>query len=178
MRLTIAVLAVLSMSVAPVWAVGLDDDTPPVPSETTITCEEGQVWDSEAELCVPVAEVSEDNAALRPIIRELAYAERYADAAALLERFPYDDGFALTYRGFVARQTGDFEAAEGFYLDALAVDPGNVLARAYYGMGLASDGQRAAAEEQLAVIVAAAGADAWPARALRDTLSGASSIRY
>ena len=157
---------------------GSDDDAPPPPSETTIVCEEGQVWDDEAEICVPVGEVSEDNAALAPIIRELAYAERYADAADLLDRFPADDGFALTYRGFVARQSGDFDAAEEFYLAAIAADPGNLLARAYYGMGLASAGKRAAAEEQLSAILAVASADVWPARALRDTLNGASAIHY
>jgi hypothetical protein len=45
-------------------------------------------------------------------------------------------------------------------------------------MGLASVGKRAAAEEQLSAILAVAGADVWPARALRDTLNGASAIHY
>lgn len=171
--------AAAALAATPALSVGSnEEEAPPRPSETTTVCEEGQVWDADLSVCVPIEEATEDNAALRPIVRELAYADRFADASALLDRMPADDGFVLTYRGFIARQTGDFALAERYYQAAIAADPGNLLARSYYGMGLAQQGDRAGGQSQLDAIVALAGAEVWPARALRDVLNGAGAIGY
>lgn len=163
-------------------ALAVGDETepaaPPEPTETTELCEEAFIWDPETEVCVPIEDAPQEGAALVPLIRELAHHGRYSDAASLLDRLPPDDGFTLKYRGLVARQSGDFPAAQAFYLAAIVNDPKNHLARAYYGIGLVGEARFIEAALQLREIRAQGGAGGWPARALTEAIAGGAIHDY
>lgn len=156
-------------------AVGFDDDTgPPPTSETTTECAEGTVWDAKTEACVAPEDTSADQATLYDMARELAWAGRLDDALRVLARLE-DRDKQLTYIGFVARKSGDWERAEEAYLAAIARNPGNTLARSYYGQGLVARGDVAGARAQLSEIRARGGRMTWPAVALRLTLENGGS---
>lgn len=160
-------------------AAGTDDDfDPPTPSPTTEVCEEGTVWDKATEACVPAEQTTNDEAAMMRDVRELAYAGRYADAGAVLDRLTAGDAWVLTYRGFIARKTGDMEAANRFYRAAIETDPDHLLARSYMGQGFVEAGRRDAARVQLAEIRARGGAGGWPEAALVRALQQGAGFSY
>lgn len=158
-------------------AAGMDFD-PPQPTETTKTCAEGLIWDPETESCVAPADATKEDAALRKDVRELAYAGRYADAALVLDALPAQDSFVLTYRGFIARKTGDMGAATRYYRAALEADPDNLLARSYMGQGLVEAGDRDGARAQLTQIRQRGGRDTWPEVSLRLALQRGAGFSY
>lgn len=92
-------------------AVGSDDFDPPKPTETTIQCEEGQIWDGEAKACVDSRESHLTDDGRYRAVRELAYAGQYPRALAVLDAMAPTDDRVLTYRGFVSRQQGHHAAA-------------------------------------------------------------------
>lgn len=159
----------------PAHAVGTEDesDAPPAPSETTTACEEGQIFDDDQGKCVVPEDATDDQAGLYRDMRELALAGRLDDASRVLDIMEPTDR-VMTYRGFIARQRGDWTSAEAHYLAALTMNPDNLLVRSYYGMGLAERGNFRAAKAQLAEIRARGGRQTWPERALVEALRGVS----
>jgi Flp pilus assembly protein TadD len=116
---------------------------------------------------------------MRDTVRELAYVGRYADASAVLDLLPETQAsFIHTYRGFIARQTGDFATARIEYETAIALEPANFLARSYYGQGLVAIGDTAGAEAQLIAIRLGGGEGTWAEQSLAETLEGKPSPFY
>ncbi len=149
------------------FAVGTDDEVaPPKPSETTTVCEDGQIWDEAAKECVAPEDATDDQAALYRDARELAWAGRLDDARRVLDVMAVSDN-VLTYRGFVARKSGDWPLAKSFYQEAIDTNPNNILARSYYGQGLAERGDLEGAQAQLTEIRTRGGRVSWPELALR-----------
>ena len=157
--------AIFSLNTA--YAVELvEEDEPPAPTETTKECAEGSVWDAEASTCITVDEVDGDQAFLYQTARELAWVGRLPDALAVLDRMEESDK-RLTYVGFVARKSGDWQRAETAYKAAILRNPDNLLARSYYGQGLVERGMHTEALVQLSEIRARGGRISWPELALR-----------
>lgn len=159
-------------------AVGFGEEEPPGPTPTTTICPDGEVWDIDEALCVPIAETGlvRDPAALMRTVRELAHAGRHADALALLARAPDpDDTMVLTYRGYSTRSLGYMQRGIALYTRALEADPDNLLARSYLGMAYLIIGAPHRAEAQLAEIRARGGAGHWPERALAAAIAAGAS---
>ncbi len=169
---TIAVLSTLAF--APAHAVGSDDEdeVPPTPTETTTTCEEGQIFDEASEECVDAETQSLNDDIRYRAVRELAYAGQYERALAVMavSDNPNDPRF-LNYQGFIHRQRGQMEKAMQFYRQALKQNPDYHLARSYMGMGLASAGDLVAAKAELQNIVRHGGRETWAYRALKAAIS-------
>ena len=178
MRLSIA-LTSATLLAAPAFAVGTEDDSPPVKTETTTSCEEGQIFDEKTKACVDADAQSFNDDDRYDAVRELAYAGEYDRALRVIRSAdnPRDTRF-LTYRGFLHRQTGQMDRAMAFYAAALKADPTNILARSYMGMGLAEMGHKAAARAQLDQIAALGGQGTWAYAALQDVLNGEPSATY
>ncbi|MTI44226.1 hypothetical protein JM93_04101 [Roseibium hamelinense] len=177
MRLVLALILCVQCSNA--HAVGDEDDyAPPRPSETTRDCADGTVWDAERESCVDPDETTNDRKTMMRDVRELAYAGRYQDAAALLDRLPHNDPFVLTYRGFIARKHGDQISANKYYTAAITADPDNLLARSYMGQGFVEAGRLDAALIQLSEILKRGGRETWPAFSLRSALKSGKGFNY
>lgn len=177
-RLAPLALAALIALPLPALAVGDDDSAPPRPTPTS-RCPDGQVWDDRSARCVPADRSQLGDDRLYQAVRELAYAGRYDSALQVLAAMSnQSDSRVLTYRGFIARQQGDMAAARRHYEAAIAADPGNHLARSYYGMGLAASGDRAGAEAQLAAIRAGGGSGTWAETALAEVLRGGRAYTY
>ncbi|MEO1238796.1 MAG: tetratricopeptide repeat protein [Pseudomonadota bacterium] len=154
-------------------------DTPPTPTETTTVCADDMVWDPESETCVKPDESSLNDDGLYEAVRELAYAGRYDGAAAALAAMSDQaDTRVLTYQGFLARKTGDLAAAETLYSAAIAADPNNLLARSYYGQGLAEQGRFGEARAELSEIRRRGGRNTWPEAALVLALASGSGPAY
>lgn len=156
-----------------------DDSTTPPPRTPTPNCPEGQIHDRKAGKCVPVqsSSLSDDERYLA--VRELAYLERYAAAALVLEAMsdPSDDR-VLTYRGFLHRKRGQMEQANRYYQAAIEKNPNNLLVRSYMGQGLVESGHLAAARRQHQEILARGGLGSWAEVSLRDALSSGRTYRY
>lgn len=165
--LTAALIALPALA----FAVGSDDDTPPTPTDTTKTCENGQVWDADSQNCVAPKDARLNDADRLKAVRELAYAGRLNDAQTVLDAMQDQqaDG-VLTYRGFVARASGRAEDARVWYARALAQNPDNLLARSYMGQGFAEAGDIVAARAQLREIRQRGGRNSWPEFALRQAI--------
>ncbi|GGE40285.1 tetratricopeptide repeat protein [Actibacterium pelagium] len=162
-----------------VYAVGGDDDAPPKPTQTTTECAKGTIWDSEKKECVTIKESALDDDTLYRAVRELAYAGDYDSATLVLDAMRWQQSDrVMTYRGFLARKQGDADTAQMYYSAALELNPDNLLARAYMGMGLVEAGDMAAARAQLAQIHARGGAGGWPERALNAALTGGKTYNY
>ena len=161
-------------------AVGSDDPTPPSPTETTTTCTDGKVWDSDAGRCVtPEKSGALDDDTLYGAVREFAYAGRFTDALGALDAMSdQGDDRVLTYRGFVHRSLGEAELGMAYYRQAIARNPDNLLARSYMGQGMAEQGDMAAARLQLAEIRMRGGAGGWPAEALAKAIETGRGTSY
>lgn len=176
---TLALTLALALVAAPALAVGSDDSTPPTPTETTTTCTDGKIWDVATQTCVTPRDARLDDDTRYRAAREFAYADRFDAARAALDAMTDQDASrVLTYRGFIARKTGDWATAEAFYVAALAIEPDNLLARSYFGQGLLATGDRAGAVAQLDEIHARGGAGGWPEHALAMALQGNTRIDY
>lgn len=169
MRLILAAALVLAPQLA--LAVGSDDSEPPKPTATTTECEAGMVWDEKTETCVKAEDSSLNDDQRFGAVRELAYAGRYDAAKLVLAAMTEGEtSRVMTYQGFLLRQTGEIEAGIAAYERAIAIDPGNVLARSYYGQLLVQMDEIALAEDQLARIRAHGGAGTWAERALQTAI--------
>lgn len=173
-------LAALAVLVAtPAVAVDPADLAPPTPTETTTVCKNGRVWDPETETCTAPTDASLDDRQLLGAARELAHAGRYGDAERVLDAVADQcAGAVLTYRGFLARKRGDWAAADTWYGAALAVDPDDLLARSYRGLGMLARGDHSGARAELSRIRARGGRNTWAEAALAIALSGSGPPGY
>jgi tetratricopeptide (TPR) repeat protein len=174
-----AVLATLLTLPAAAFAVGSGDSAAPTQTETSTRCEAGKIWDQKTRTCIDAkSEVFDDDMRFAAV-RELAYAGRGDSAAMVLAAMREGDtDRVLTYRGFLARTAGDFDAAMAFYAAALGQNPDNVLARSYMAQGLVAQGRMAEAEAQLAEIRARGGAGTWAEASLVMAIEQGATFRY
>ncbi|GAA0785771.1 tetratricopeptide repeat protein [Roseibium denhamense] len=156
-----------------------EEETPPKPTPTSTECPDGTAWDPESERCFEVKAGFFDDQEMFRAARELAYAGRLESATLALDSVSDQaDPRVLTYRGFIARRSGNWPLAIHYYQAALQIDPNNRPARSYLGMGYAERGQRDAALAQLREIRARGGRDSWPERALLMALRQPGSSAY
>lgn len=157
-------LALLPLSAL---AAGSDDTEPPAPSETTTACENGQIWDAVTKACVNPEDARLDDDTRYRALRELAWAGRPLDARRVLAAMAEGrTDRVMTYDAFTLRKSGQIEAGLQAYEAALARNPGNILARSYYGQALVEQGETEMARVQLAAIRAHGGAGTWADLAL------------
>ncbi len=174
-----ALTALLICTPAFVWAAGSDDNTPPKTTATTTECKAPKIWDEKTKACVDAQESSLSDDQRYLAVRELAYAGALDRADAVLDSMDAQNSSRVqTYRGFIARKSGDFDGAMTFYAAALQIDPNNHLARSYMGQGLVKDGQFDAAADQLSEIRARGGRGTWAEHALNLALSSGKTFSY
>ncbi len=160
-------------------AAGDEDSSPPKPTNTTKTCKGVKVWDDDKGRCVRPKNSSLDQDDLYGAVRELAYAGRYKDAqGVLLAMADQQDSRVLTYWGFTHRKLGREDLSLSYYTQAIAQDPGNLLARSYMGQGYVEAGQMAQALEQWQQIRAHGGTGSWAETSLRTALENGSTYSY
>ena len=157
---------------------GSDATTPPKPSETTTVCTGTQVWDEKTETCVDAKDSRLDDDARYSAVRELAYAERYGDAQAVLATMDQADDRALTYWGFTHRKLGNAALSAAYYEKAIAQNPDNILARSYMGQGMVAAGLTDAAIVQWREIKARGGDGSWAEASLRDAIRSGITYNY
>ncbi|MFK7941168.1 MAG: tetratricopeptide repeat protein [Roseovarius sp.] len=172
---TLTVIATLIPSA--LFAAG--GETAPKPSETTQSCTGGQVWDAATKSCVDVKSDLLNDDTLYGAVREFAYAGQYENAQqALAQMSDPNDDRVLTYMGFTTRKMGDVDAGIAYYEQAIANNPGNILARSYMGQALVEQGKLDAANRQLTAINAAGGQDSWAATSLRTAIKTGATYSY
>ena len=170
-RLTFA--AATAMAILPLAALAAGtDDTAPKPTETTTTCEDGKVYDSDSKSCVDAESRLLDDATRLNAARELAYNGRTESALMVLAAMGTGDTMTETYRGFAWRKAGDMDRAMTHYTAALALDADNLLARSYMGQGMVDAGDLVGAHGQLREIAARGGRDSWAFASLDGALRG------
>ena len=176
MRLTALTLALFP---AVAFAAGGGDVTPPKPSETTTTCEEGLVWDLATQSCMSPQDTTNDDSARMNDVRELAYAGHYQAALDVLDTLKNpQSALALTYYGFTHRKAGRVALGMSYYDAALAADPNNLLARSYMGQGHVASGDMVRAQAQLTEIRMRGGRDSWAETALASAISTGQGYSY
>lgn len=176
---TLTLIACTALLTGPAFAVGTEDETPPTPTDTSQTCEDGQIFDEKTEACVDADKQSFNDDDRYRAVRELAYAGAFDRALKVIAAAdnPNDARF-MNYRGFILRQTGDMSGAMAYYTAALRSDPDYILARSYMGMGLAQMGHVSAAKAQLQEIAVRGGEQTWSYRALKDAIDGKPGATY
>ena len=154
-----------------VHAAGSDDTAPPSPTETTTQCKDGQIWDEKTKACTnPEDARLEDDTRFRAM-RELAWADRPLEARRVLAAMTEGQtDRVMTYDAFTLRKAGRIEAGLAAYEAALLKNPGNVLARSYYGQALVSQGEFDMARAQLAAIEAHGAKESWAHQALAQAI--------
>lgn len=178
MRRTILTTALL-FPMAAFAAGSSSDSSPPKPTQTTTTCQDGQVWDKKTKSCVDAQESRLDDDTRYGAVRELAYAGRYNDALYVLAAMSdQNESRVLTYYGFTHRKAGRTDLGMQYYNAALKADPDNVLARSYMGQGLVASGKIEEARVQLAEIEARGDTSGWPATSLRKALQTGKTYNY
>ncbi len=170
-----------AMTIAPLCAFAASglSETPPTPTETTIQCEDGMIYDTETKICKPIQQDSRiETERAYKLVRELAYHDRHEDAQMILATMDQSDDRVLTYLGFTHRKMGNGDAAMAFYQKALASNPGNLLARSYMGQFFVESGQVELAQAQLTEINARGGRESWPAKSLRWAIASGRGASY
>lgn len=170
MRLSVILFAALLPCAA--LAAGSNDSDPPEPTETTQKCEGKMVWDPKVEKCVTPDATGLNDDDRYKAAREIAWAGRPMDALAVLDAMTEGNtDRVMTYRGFALRKAGLWDEGRAAYDVALAMNPDNLLARSYLGLGLLERGNTAAAIDQLLEIRARGGVGTWPETALASALA-------
>jgi len=161
------------------FAADSDGGTPPTSTSTTETCSKGMVWDDASQACVAPQESRLDDDTLYQAAREFAYAAQYDDALGALAAMsdPLDDR-VLTYKGFVARKTGDVELGNAYYAQAIARNPDNLLARSYMAQGFVEAGDLVSARAQLTEIRSRQGRGTWAEVSLRMAIENGAGSAY
>lgn len=178
MRIT-PVLAIALTIPTLAFAAGSGDSSPPKTTKTSTDCKAGEIYDKASKTCVDAQSGSLDDDLRYDAVRELAYAGEY-DRALLVLSAMSDQASSpvLTYRGFIARKTGDMEAAMQFYTAALEVNADNILARSYMGQAHLTEGDHDAAQIQLAEIRARGGRNTWAEASLNLALQSGKTFSY
>jgi tetratricopeptide (TPR) repeat protein len=155
------------------FAAGSDSTEPPVKTETTQVCKDGQVWDKKTKSCLQVQGGLLSDDEIYTAARELAYDGQYDNALKVLDVAANpSDPRILNYKGFANRKAGRIAEGMVFYQAALAIDPDYILARSYMGQALIADGDVDGAKAQLTEISARGGEETWAYAALEKALSG------
>jgi len=171
-------LGVWALLIPLAFAAGDDATTPPAPTPTP-RCPEGQIHDRKAGKCVTVKSSALNDEDRYLAVRELAYLERYAAAAQVLDAMSdQGDDRVLTYRGFLQRKLGQMDQAIRTYQAAIEKNPNNLLVRSYMGQGFVASGDLAAARRQHDEILARGGKGTWAEVSLRDALASGRTYRY
>ena len=148
-------------------AAGSDDSEPPKPTETTTTCENGQVFDEAKKKCVDPQSGSLSDDQRFGAVRELAWAGQYDNAMIVLAAMTEGEtDRVMTYKGFILRKSGHVEAGIDAYEAALVLNPGNILTHSYYGQLLVEMDEIQLAQLQLDEIRAYGGTGTWSERSL------------
>lgn len=178
MRLTtLATLALLSPAVA--FAAGSDSGTAPKPTQTASDCKAGQVFDKKTKTCLDSKSEVFDDDTRYDAVRELAYDGQY-DRALLVLASMREQGSSRveTYRGFIARKTGEMDKAMVHYANALAANADNILARSYMGQAFVTQGDMVSAKTQLSEIRARGGRNTWAEASLALALKSGKTFNY
>jgi len=158
-RSLILIAAVLPVAA---FAAGGSSSSVPKPTKTTKECSDGQVWDSGSQSCVDVKGNLLDDDTLYGAVREFAYAGQMGHAqTALAAMSDQNADRVLTYWGFTHRKQGNVALGMRYYRQALAQNPGNILARSYMGQALVEEGDYVGARDQLLAIREAGGTGSW-----------------
>ncbi|MFV2052396.1 tetratricopeptide repeat protein [Aliiroseovarius sp. YM-037] len=169
---TLAAATIATMS----FAAGSDSTSPPVRTQTTQECENGQIWDERKGACVNPQSGALSDDDLYDAARELAYDGQYDNALTVLDLAEnQNDPRILNYRGFANRKAGRIEEGMTYYQAALNIDPDYILARSYMGQALISDGDIEGAKAQLREIEMRGGEETWAYAALEQALGGEST---
>jgi tetratricopeptide (TPR) repeat protein len=177
MRLTtLALIACLTPAIA--FAAGSGSDTPPKSTKTSQSCKAGEIYDEKTKTCLDKSSALIDDDTRYEAVRELAYAALYDRASGVLDVMDPADSRVLTYRGFIARKTGDMQAAMTYYAAALEANADNLLARSYMGQGLVEAGDRAGAKLQLTEIRQRGGRNTWAELSLRRAITTGVGATY
>lgn len=177
MRMILAAALVFAPQLA--FAAGGDDTEPPKPTETTMECAKGEVWDDKTKACIKAEGAGLTDDQRYGAVRELAYAGRHDEALAILATMTEGEtARVMTYQGFLLRQTGRIEEGIVAYERAIALDSGNILARSYYGQLLVQMDETQAAQMQLAAIRMYGGGGTWAERALSDAITTGVTYTY
>jgi tetratricopeptide (TPR) repeat protein len=156
-----------------------DDTKPPEATETTTTCEEGMVWNEEKKECLKAEDHSFNDDQRFRAVRELAYAGRPEEALIVLAAMTEGDSDrVLTYKGFANRKAGRLEQGLGYYNQALAKNPNNILTRSYMGQMFVELGEMDMARAQLAEIRARGGAGTWAEASLANAVQTGITMSY
>ena len=159
-------------------AVGTESPVPPKPTQTASDCKAGEIFDEKTKTCLDAKSEIFDDDIRYSAVRELAYDGQYDRALLVLNTMPAGESRVLTYRGFIARKTGNLEAAQNYYEAALEIDADNLLARSYMGQALVKQGDIAGARAQLREIRTRGGRNTWAEYALRTALETGHSFSY
>lgn len=155
------------------FAAGSDSTEPPVKTETTQVCKDGQVFDEKAQKCLDVEGAALTDDQIYTAARELAYDGQYDNALRVLAAAEnQNDPRILNYKGFANRKAGRVAEGMEYYQAALKIDPDYILARSYMGQALIADGNVEAARAQLTEIAARGGEETWAYAALEQALAG------
>lgn len=158
------------------FAAGSDSSEPPVKTETTQVCKDGEVWDEKTQTCLKVEGGLLTDDQIYLAAREMAYDGQYDNALMVLDfATNQNDPRILNYKGFANRKAGRLDEGMAYYQAALTIDPDYILARSYMGQGLLADGDILRAKEQLAEIAARGGEGTWAYASLEMALAGESS---
>ena len=112
-------------------------------------------------------------------MRELAYDAQYDRASMVLATMSdQSESRVWTYKGFIARKSGDMVKAMDFYAEALAADANNLLVRSYMGQAFVTLGDEASARLQLAEIRTRGGRNTWAEHSLKMAIRSGKTFSY
>jgi len=161
------------------FAAGSDSSEPPKPTETTLKCEEGRIYDEKTKACVVPDKTGLNDDTRFDAVRELAHAGRPEEALIVLAAMTEGDtDRVLTYKGFANRKAGRLEAGLKYYAQALAQNPGNILARSYLGQAYVEMDEMVLAAAELTEIRARGGAATWADAALATAIETGVTYSY
>lgn len=174
---TIVAAAILTPAIA--FAAGTENSTPPKTTQTAAECKAGEVWDKKTKTCLDSQSHLIDDDIRYGAVRELAYDGQYDRALKVLASMSdQSESRVWTYKGFIARKTGDMEKAMEFYAAALSKDADNILARSYMGQGFVTTGDLDAAKIQLTEIRARGGRNSWAEHSLKTAINSGRTFSY
>jgi len=173
----LATLTALAPTIA--FAAWTEDPTPPKTTKTSTDCKAGEIFDEKTKTCVDSQNSLIDDQTRYHAVRELAYDAQYDRALQVLASMSDQDTSPVqTYRGFIARKTGQMDAAMAHYARALELDADNLLARSYLGQAHLTTGNTASARHQLTEIRMRGGRNTWAEASLVLALRAGKTSSY